>query len=416
MRILGSICAACVMNFGLISCMCGISLEEAINKAVEHSAKLEAQRHYTQTATYQKYTSFSAFLPTLNTNYIYSYNIPSVSKEYALNTFNLVGRVNIFKGFQDYIAIKESKKNLERKNLDLKNTFADVRLQAKLAYISILQTKALLQTSLESKTLLTQQLKKANSFYQQGLRAKNEVLTMELQLSSAIITFESAKQNLEYALNALSNLIGMRVNIDDIEEIKEVQIYEYKEQDLLTQALRNNPNYLYLKSQLESARLALKSAIGSFLPQLDISGVKYWYIDGAGAANYTYGLQSQIGLNVSLNLFNGLSDGWQYQIKRYELLAMQNNLTQYARDLELDLYALLRDYESAKHQLKIAQDSLKKAKENYTIINNRYLQNISTYTELINAQLLLTSMQTNINQARYNIISIQSNIERIVNP
>ena len=415
MKILESV--AFWLGIALVAQSFGLSMQEAIDKALDYSAKVESKRNLLQTATYQKRSSLSAFLPTFSANYVYSYyDYPGVT-DYLVNAFNISGNINVFRGFKDYLSLKESDQNLARKRLDLQNSLADIKLQTKLAYIQILQAKALLQTATESKNLLFSQLQKANSFYQQGLRAKNEVLTMELQHSSALITFQSAKQNLNYALNALSNLIGTQVKINEIQEINKVAINEYDLKDLLSQALSNNPDYLYIKSQLESAKLALRSATANFLPQLDISGVKYWHVNDVNPVRYTYSsLQSQIGLNISWNLFNGLNDKWQHQIKRYDLLSMQNDLAQFQMDLELSLHSLLRDYESAKHQLKIAQDSLKRAKENYTIINNRYLQNLSTYTELIDAQLLLTSMQTNINQARYNIVSIQSNIERIVNP
>ena len=407
---------SCAFIHSIAPNLYGLGMQECINKALDYSARIQSQREYYSSATYQRYASFSAFMPTLQTSYIYSYNAPTANIAYSLNTFNLTGRINLFRGLRDYLNTKESAQNLTRKSLDLKNTIADITLNTKLAYIKILQSKALLQTAIESKNLLSEQLKKANLFYQQGLRAKNEVLTMELQLSNALITYENAKLNLQYATHQLSNLVGAPINPDEIEEISHIDLINYQEHELLSLALNNNPSYLFIKSQLESAKIARKSAMGAFLPQLDINGIKYWYIDGAGATRYTYGLQSQIGINVSLNLFNGLSDGLNYQIKHYDFLAIQNTLLQYSRDIEINLQSLLKDYESAKKQLNISEDSLKKAKENYTIINNRYLQNLSTYTELINAQLLLTNVQTNINQARYNILSIQANIQRITNP
>ena len=324
--------------------------------------------------------------------------------------------MNLFRGFSDYLNFAEARENFTRQNLGLSSVRADIILATKLAYIKVLQNRALLETASESARLLEEQLKKANSFYQQGLRAKNEVLTMQLQLSNAKITLESAKMNLAYALAELANLLGQSVENEEISEIDEVEIMEYDKVELLSIALNNNPDYLSQKSRTQSANIEFRRAMGTFLPQVDLVGVKYWYMDGAGQASSNYGLQSQVRINVSLNLFNGLKDGFSYQVKRYDVLASKATLSQYERNLELSLDSLLRDYKNAKSQFQIAQDSLQKAKENYQIINNRYLQNLSTYTELINAQLLLTTMQTSINQARYNLISIQANIERLSKP
>lgn len=393
-----------------------LSMQEAIDKALQYSAKIQSQKSYISAATYNKYSTYANFLPVVGSTYMYSFNAPSLSPSYMLNDINLSASLNLFRGFKDYLTTKESSQNLKRQNLLLHSAKADVVLNTRLAYIKILQSKALLNTAQESVRLLGEQLKKADSFYQQGLRAKNEVLTMQLQLANANISLESAKMNLAYALNELGNLLGESITLEQVEEIQSVQLHEYQKQTLISQILARNPDYLITKSQVQSAQIAFKTAKAQFLPQLDLTGVKHWYVDGMGAANSYYGLQSQVRLNLTFNLFNGLRDGFVYQVKKHDVFALTHNLTQYERNLSLQLDGLLRDYATAISQLRISQDSLDKAKENYKITNNRYLQNLSTYTELINAQLLLTSMQTNINQARYNIVSIQSRIERLANP
>ncbi|WP_299327404.1 TolC family protein [uncultured Helicobacter sp.] len=393
-----------------------LSMQEAIDKALQYSAKIQSQKSYISAATYNKYSTYANFLPVVGSTYMYSFNAPSLSPSYMLNDINLSASLNLFRGFKDYLTTKESSQNLKRQNLLLHSAKADVVLNTRLAYIKILQSKALLNTAQESVRLLGEQLKKADSFYQQGLRAKNEVLTMQLQLANANISLESAKMNLAYALNELGNLLGESITLEQVEEIQSVQLHEYQKQTLISQILARNPDYLITKSQVQSAQIAFKTAKAQFLPQLDLTGVKHWYVDGMGAANSYYGLQSQVRLNLTFNLFNGLRDSFVYQVKKHDVFALTHNLTQYERNLSLQLDGLLRDYATAISQLRISQDSLDKAKENYKITNNRYLQNLSTYTELINAQLLLTSMQTNINQARYNIVSIQSRIERLANP
>lgn len=404
----------CVASF--ISVVNALNMQEAIHKATAYSARISAQASTLQAARFYKYSTYAAFLPSVSGGYTFSYNAPSLSPIYSLNSLNITASMNLFRGFSDYLNFAEARENFTRQNLGLSSVRADIILATKLAYIKVLQNRALLETASESARLLEEQLKKANSFYQQGLRAKNEVLTMQLQLSNAKITLESAKMNLTYALAELANLLGQSVENEEISEIDEVEIMEYDKVELLSIALNNNPDYLSQKSRTQSANIEFRRAMGTFLPQVDLVGVKYWYMDGAGQASSNYGLQSQVRINVSLNLFNGLKDGFSYQVKRYDVLASKATLSQYERNLELSLDSLLRDYKNAKGQFQIAQDSLQKAKENYQIINNRYLQNLSTYTELINAQLLLTTMQTSINQARYNLISIQANIERLSKP
>ena len=127
-----------------------LSMKDAIDKALQYSASLKSQQSYVSAATFNKYASYANFLPVMTSAYSYSFNAPSLSQEYSLNSINVSASMNLFRGFIDYLTTAESSENLARQKFTLHSIRANIILNTKLAYIRILQNKALLRTAEES--------------------------------------------------------------------------------------------------------------------------------------------------------------------------------------------------------------------------------------------------------------------------
>ena len=53
-----------------------LSMQEAIDKALQYSAKIQSQKSYISAATYNKYSTYANFLPVVGSTYMYSFNAP----------------------------------------------------------------------------------------------------------------------------------------------------------------------------------------------------------------------------------------------------------------------------------------------------------------------------------------------------
>lgn len=392
-----------------------IDLEEAIDLSIKNSDKIKEQNYlYSQSQSNTK-TKISSLMPKIDLGYIFSYNIPNGPATYFLNSFNITGRYNLFNGLKDYYNIKDSYQAQNTQNYVLQSNIADVILQTKLTYISALQAIDSIKIAKDSKKLLETQKQKAQQFYKQGIRAKNEVLSVEVLLANANINLKSAELNLAYSKNTLSQLTGIQIDSDNLEDIDIDTKATYDEEKITDSILSTNPDYLYLQSLSKSAQNQIKIAEGNFMPTIDVIATKFWYINGGSIANTSYGLQSQARIVFSWNIFNGLNDHYNYQSKRLYYLSLMSKISQYKKDVNIEVNKILKEFELAKDQYNLANISLKQAEENYRIINNRYIQGIATYTELLNAQYLLTSAKTNITQSKYQIAIAIAKIDRLQN-
>lgn len=398
-----------------------LNIEQAIERAIKNSDKIQEQNYLSSYASKLSQAKISSFMPQLDLNYIFSYNTPNGVADYFLNSFNLGVKYNIFNGFKDYYALKDSKQNQKRQSHILQSSIADVILETKIAYIALLQALDSLQIAQEGKSLLEAQRKKAQQFYKQGFRAKNEVLSVEVLLANALIVEKSAKLNLEYSKNKLENLTASNLKLNDNEDgdrLEDVVINTdivFDKKALFKQVLLTNSDYLALRSLVVSAQNQIKIAKGSFLPKIDIVGSKFWYFDGGNIARANYGLQNQARIVFGWNLFDGLRTSYSYQAQKFYHLSLLSKINQYEKDIKIQINKLINEFELAKEQYFLASVSLKQAEENYRITNNRYAQNIAAYIELLNAQLLLNTAKTNLIASKYEIALSLAKIERITN-
>ncbi|PAF41083.1 TolC family protein [Helicobacter sp. 11S03491-1] len=393
----------------------GLDIQQAIKLAIKHSETIKEQNQlYSQSQSLSK-AKLSTLMPKIDLNYIFSYNVPGNTSTYFLNSFNITGKYNLFNGMKDYYKIQDSKQSQKAQGYILQSKIADITLQTKIAYISTLQAIDSLKIAQESKKLLEAQKKKAQQFYKQGFRAKNEVLSVEVLLANANIALKSTQLNLEYSKNLLASLTASSINLEDIEDIATNTQMSFDKNTIVEKILSENPDYLYLLSLLKSAQIQVGIAKGAFMPTIDVVGIKFWYLDGGGIARTSYALQSQARVVFGWNLFNGMSDHFNYQAKKLYYLSLISKINQYKKDLKIQTDKVINDFNLAKEQYKLTSVSLEQAEENYRITNNRYTQNIATYTELLNAQFLLTTAKTNITRSKYELAIALAKIDRLLN-
>lgn len=398
------------------SLLSSLDMNDAIVIALQKSDSLQEKSALRKQSEAIYKQNYSSFIPKINAGYIFSFNMPSSPRpSYLLSSFNVEFEYNLFNGLKDYYGMLDSRESKKRTDYAFDHERANVALQTKNAYIGILQSRALIEVLLERQKNIKAQRDRALQFVNQGIRAKNEALTMEITLSDTLMSLQNAKLLLDYYTKTLEQILKTKIEAAELEDIGVEEDKTLNTDEIFSSMLDRNYEYLSLLSMLNSSMYKKKQAFGNFLPSVNLIGVKYWYLDGGMAASATYGLQSQIRLSVKWNLFNGLSDGYKLQASRYYEISIQSKINALKRDMYIQVQDLVRQYNLAKERYHISTESLKKAQENYKITNNRYSQGIGSYTELIDAELLLNTAKTNITQAKYGMANALAQIDYLLN-
>ncbi|MGB5791434.1 TolC family protein [Poseidonibacter sp.] len=315
---------------------------------------------------------------------------------------------NLFNGFKD-IADKNSAKFLSKSsNFSLNALKQDIILDTKIAYINYLDKQNALDTYISAYKLFQEQYEDSKNRYNQGLIAKNDLLQVQVNMSSAKQNVVKAKGDVRIAKYNLSNILGGKdLSNEAIEKLdeKKLVIKKYDEK-----ALENRSEIQALKMNIEAIKEQTKSSRSAYYPKINASLSHNKYYEDIN----TNEDQNIASLSASWNLFNGGFDKSKTTIYKTRLLKAKAQLVKTNLDIKLQFENANSDLEVAIDNLQTAVLSLELALENYDIVKNRFSEGVSTSTDLSDANFLLTQARQNHNRAYFDKFLALSTLDRVI--
>ncbi|MBU0924650.1 TolC family protein [bacterium] len=391
-----------------------MTLNEAVDIALKNNFDIQGKKYdYIESLENVK-SNKSNFMPKLDLGYSYlnrdDANIGELEEEAAAS---IALSYNLFNGFKDLALTQSSNFLSESSQYSLNAIKQDIVLNTKIAYIDFLDKKNELETYKSALKLFQEQFVDSMNRFEQGLIAKNDLLQVQVNTSSAKQNVVKAQGALKVSKHKLSNILGgidlTYEVIEDLDE-KSLQISSFDEK-----LLDNRSEIQALNMNLKSIKELEKSVKSGFLPKVDASISHNKYFDGLSTKSFDEGEENQniAKLSASWNLYNGGYDSAQTEIYKTKYLSAISLLNKTKLDIKLQ-------YESAKSDLEVAIDNLEtsklallQAKENYSIVKNRFAEGISTSTDLTDANYLLTQAQQGFNRAYFDKYLAISTLDRI---
>lgn len=322
-------------------------------------------------------------------------------------TFTAEVSYNLFNGFKNISNRNSSKFLSESSKYSLEALKQDIILNTKTAYINYLDKQNALETYNSAYTLFQEQYTDSRNRYDQGLIAKNDLLQVQVNMSSAKQNITKAKGDLKTAKNSLSNILGgMDLSFETIEKLSnsrlKVSAYDMKNLD-------NRSEVQALNMNLESIKQQKKSVKSSFYPKVDASLSHNQYFEDIN----DYKNQNIASLSASWNLYNGGYDESKGNIYRTRYLKAKTQLEKTKLDIKLQYENAISNLEVSIENFKTAGLSKEQATENYQIVRNRFNEGISTNTDLTDANYLLTQAKQGLNRAYFDKFLAISTLDRI---
>lgn len=390
-----------------------LTLDEAVNTALKNNYTIQSKNYDYMESLENVKLNNSNYLPKLDASYGYTNtNKANVGFQSDEATASLKLSYNLFNGFKD-LATKESAKYLSLSSqYALNATKQDIVLDTKIAYINYLDKQNALETYKSAYVLFQEQFNDSQNRYNQGLIAKNDLLQVQVNMSSAKQNVVKAQGDLKVAIYQLSNILGgVNLNNEVIQKIDEQalksSIYDEK-------SLENRSEIQALQMNLESIKELEKSVTSGYYPKIDssVSHNKY-YDEISKDIELKEKNQNIANVTATWNLYNGGYDSSQSVIYKTKYLSLKSQLEKTKLDIKLQ-------YENAKSNLEVAIDNLEtsklallQAKENYSIVKNKFDEGISTSTDLTDANYLLTQAKQGFNRAYFDKYLAISTLDRI---
>jgi outer membrane protein len=390
-----------------------LGLEEAVNIGLENAPVIVARVGDYIAAQQRVNQALSPMFPQLSSsgNFGRARQISPASGSSATNDFGSInatlsqllwdfGRTWAAKDVAKYTA-DAVKELLETQKLDIAQL-------VKTQYFTLLLSKRLVQVNLAALERAEVNLRSAQGFFQVGTQPKSFVTRAEVDVANARVNVIRAQNAVNLARVALNTAMGIAINSPtEVRDLLSYQQYPTDRSQLVSEALRNRPEYRQVRAQFDAAEASVRQTFRDFFPNLFASGT-YGIagVSGGPAFNQRvtngfvdYGNQWNVGLTLNWNIFDGGNRIARYKEAKANVEASQARV----RDTELQIWQNVEqsylNLGESEARIGAAQKAVESAGENYQLARGRFDAGVANIIELTDAQLALTQAQSDEAQA-----------------
>lgn len=395
-----------------------LSLEESIAAALKNHQRIEQFRAGADRSQAVVGTARAAFLPSVDIDYSYlEREDDPKSLGDKSSTLSLGASLNLFNGLSDYHNYRAAQQRAKGADYQLQATRADIILETRQAYIEVLRAARSVETAAEGVELLERQKRDTKLKFDYGLIARNDLLRVEVELSSARQDLLQAEGQQQIARRRLERTIGVRLAAEEqLADLTATTLLSFdptQADQYRRQMLDNRSELHYLRNELLAAKREHRANKGSYLPQIDLAVAHQEYGDELSPTSSDED-DNLITLTASWNLFDGFAREKKIASASAKARMVAAELHDTEAALVLQLETALQNSRIASGRQQEARAGVTSAEENYRVTENRFQQQQATTVDLLDAQFLLTRSRNLEIDARYDLYLSSAQLERIL--
>lgn len=403
-----------------------LSLQDAVQTAIDHNPDLKASQLEIQNSTQQQVIARSALLPVVQAsaqvnhyfqlNPFFGFGETATSDKIPYGRFGgedqlttVISAVQPIFNPQAFPGIKQAGFRTEESRLKADAKRSSTLLLVKQAYLQTLLLNERIELQNESVKRNERVLQDSRSLFIQGkglrvdtLRAYTAVRNLEPVLLKLKFARETSKLNLKTLLG-IDSLEDFQLS-DSLFLVDNTAIPS--EEEVYNAARSRNPEYrlLELQNHISEQQVAIASA--ARMPTVAAVG-QYQLLSQTNNFDYGkayYPSASFVGLQLSVPIFNGLST--HAKVKQANLTKTETALrVNYAYDqLRASVHQVVANSLETKVRLETTAAVEETAKLSYSITEYRYKRGVSSRLELADASLELSTAQSNFVEAVYDYL------------
>lgn len=429
-----------------------LSLNEAVETALDHSPQALAARWNAEAVKARVGQARSPWLPQLNNTTLvrgdYSYQTGTEPGREELrnlrysSSFQLNQMIYDFGRTSGRIAGAEAAARAARE--DAEATRAQLALSAMNSFFTVLQNEALREVAQVNLEQQGRRLQQAESFFKIGTRPQIDVLMAQTAVAQARLQLVQAQGNVQTARAQLLQALGLpegewagwigRPLAPMLPAPLPVESAVSAPQPggppaaiaetVVEEALAQRPDFLALKQRVEQAEQVVRATYGDYLPTLSLGASAGVSGSVSGVAVNTVGgvtrtdvpTQGQPGFSVSGNLtlnwslFSGLSTVYAVREARALRNAAQANLDALRLQVRSQLQQAALQVITARQSVDAASTLAVQADKQLDQARGRYNAGVGNSIELGDAQLASTQAHAQQVQAEYGLAQARANL------
>ena len=378
-----------------------ITLNEAIDLGIKNSKQLKNSQAKIEEATAALKEALNNQLPDakLSASYLWlsSANVdmklksnnpsggggvtPTISKAgYAIANAS----VPVFAGGRIRYGIEASRFLEEATRLDADNNREEVIQNTIEAFVNLYKAKSSVSLVQENLAEAQQRVKDFSNLEKNGLLARNDLLSAQLQASNFELGLLDAENNWKLANVSMNILLGLPENLELVPDSSMIdQNFAIKTLDeYLQTAYKNRKDLAAIDLRKKASESGIKSAKGDYYPSLAVTG-------GYIAADIPEVISITNALNIGVGVSYNIGSLWKTKAKvqQAEARAKQAAIgeSQLNDNIRLDVNHAYLNFFSSQKKIEVYEKAVEQAIENYRIVKNKYNNSLATTTDLLDA-------------------------------
>jgi outer membrane protein TolC len=220
------------------------------------------------------------------------------------------------------------------------------------------------------------------------------------------------------AVDNLRNTMGVgdSVNVMPSESLVLLEVDEGILQSADKAVLESNPNLNIVKHQIELNSASVNAERANYLPTIVAYG-SYSYTaikDNYRISTNDFYKTTQVGLNISVNLFQGLQTNSRIEQAQLERQKTEEQKGSLERNLQMGIRSVIGNLRQARKRVDAQQKTVETAERGYKIVTARFLSNAATQLEVNDAALALSQAKVNRMQSIYDYLVAASELDSML--
>jgi outer membrane protein TolC len=307
----------------------------------------------------------------------------------------------------------------------------DVALGTRVQYYELYKAEKLRAVRDEGVTLAQDQLERAETLFELGSVARNDVLQARVNLQQARLDEISARNAVEVQRARLAQILGLSV-ITPLEIASTIPppgplAAEVDSSAIYRQALEERPDLEAARESVNSAKADLGSAKADYYPELFGRVNWFWnwrlgnghgaFIDSLTGEPIPFSVDNDSDgwsavAGVQLNIFDGLLREGQVNAAKGSLASERARLHQQELAVQVELKEAILGVREASQSIAAAQEGVGLAEENLKLAQERYQVGSGTILELNEAQVSLTESRSALVDAEAALRVAEARLDR----
>lgn len=410
-----------------------ITLEEAIELALQNNYQLKQAQNNLDLAEYRIKSEKADFLPNISSRASYSTQTGQQFVQETLSFTDLTSTsgsasinasVPIFNGFNNILTLRSSESTKLSNEETLKRAKENIIFETATRFLTVLLNKQQLEDAKESLETSNKLLEQTRAQVEVGSRPNVDLFNQEATVANDELTITQRENALKLSRLQLVRslqidpLLQYEFAVPDFdpENVASSNKAAQSINKLVEQALTNRSDVKSTQFNIESLEYQLKLAKGTLLPTLSANAsLSSSYSDQArdprtgGTASFNdqffdQRVNKSLGLSLNLPIFSNWNRMTQIQSAQVNLKNAELGLENTKLQVIQEVTQALNDYSSYSAQLKAAEKSLIASEKAFETQQERYNVGASTLIELSQAQTQYFNAQSSRTSALYNLI------------